>query len=38
MENTVEDPAAAPPEQQLAVFRKVRDQIRAWLEEFVASN
>ncbi len=29
-----EDPAAAPPDQQLAVFRKVRDQIAEWLREF----
>jgi arsenate reductase len=28
-----EDPAAAPADRQLAVFRGVRDQIRAWLEE-----
>jgi protein-tyrosine-phosphatase len=38
MENTVEDPAAAPTEQQLAVFRRVRDQIRAWLERFAGNE
>jgi arsenate reductase len=33
-----EDPAAAPPERQLAVFRRVRDQIRTRLEEFVGNE
>jgi arsenate reductase len=28
-----EDPATALEERQLAVFRKVRDQIRGWLDE-----
>src|SRR5579884_169000 len=26
-----EDPAAAPADQQVAVFRRVRDEIRSWL-------
>lgn len=30
-----EDPATAPAEQQLATFRKVRDQISEWLGDFV---
>ena len=30
-----EDPAAAPADQQLATFRKVRDQISNWLSDFV---
>ena len=30
-----EDPAAAPADQQLAVFRKVRDELRCWLEELI---
>ena len=30
-----EDPAAAPAERQLAIFRKVRDQIAEWLRVFV---
>ena len=33
-----EDPAAAPAAQQLAVFNRVRDRIRAWLEEFVGNE
>jgi arsenate reductase len=33
-----EDPAAAAPDQQLAVFRKVRDQIRARLEAFIGNE
>jgi arsenate reductase len=33
-----EDPAAASPEQQLAVFRRVRDQIRTRVEEFVGNE
>lgn len=37
LHQSFEDPAAAPPEQQLAVFGKVRDQIRAWAEKFAAS-
>ena len=38
LHESFEDPAAAPRDQQLAVFRQVRDQMRAWLEEFVAST
>ncbi len=30
-----EDPAAAQPAQQFEVFRRVRDQIRAWLKAFI---
>jgi arsenate reductase len=37
LHQSFDDPAAAPPEQQLAVFSKVRDQIRAWAEKFAAS-
>ena len=33
-----QDPAAAPADQQLAVFRKVRDQIRARVEQFIADD
>lgn len=33
-----EDPAAMPPDQQLAVFRKVRDQIRSRLQQFIGSE
>ena len=33
-----EDPAAAPAERQVAVFRQVRDQIRARLEEFIRNE
>lgn len=33
-----EDPAAAPADQQLGVFRKVRDQIADRLQEFLRSN
>jgi arsenate reductase len=28
-----EDPAAAPADRQAAVFRKVRDELRAWLSD-----
>ncbi|MGC2323246.1 MAG: arsenate reductase ArsC [Terriglobales bacterium] len=38
LRESFEDPAAAPADQQLAVFRKVRDQIRAWLEEFIGNE
>ena len=31
------DPAAAPADQQLSAFRKVRDEIAAWLRDFTAS-
>ncbi|GAB4575290.1 MAG: arsenate reductase ArsC [Anaerolineae bacterium] len=30
------DPAAAPPEAQMAVFRRVRDEIAVWLDELFA--
>ncbi len=33
-----EDPAAAPSEEQLAVFRRVRDQIRRRVERFIADE
>ncbi|MGB9103184.1 MAG: arsenate reductase ArsC [Terriglobales bacterium] len=33
-----EDPAAASRDQQLAIFRKVRNQIRAYLEEFIGNE
>ncbi len=33
-----EDPAAAPPAEQLAVFRKVRDQLRRRVEKLVADE
>lgn len=33
--HSFEDPAAAPAEQQLPLFRKVRDEISGWLREFV---
>jgi arsenate reductase len=36
--HSFEDPAAAPPDQQLAVFRKVRDQIRVRLEQFLGNE
>ena len=36
--HSFEDPAAAPGEQQGAAFRKVRDQIRARLEQFIADE
>lgn len=33
--HSFEDPAAAPADQQLVTFRKVRDQISNWLSDFV---
>ncbi len=33
-----EDPAAAPKDQQLHAFRKVRDQISNWLTDFVRND
>jgi len=33
-----EDPAAAPAESQLGLFRRVRDEIKDWLEEFVRNG
>jgi len=35
LHQSFEDPAAVPPGQQLEVFRRVRDEIRARLEQFV---
>lgn len=34
--HSFEDPAAAPADQQPAVFRRVRDEIRDWLRTLVA--
>ncbi len=36
--HSFEDPAAAPREQQPEIFRRVRDQICNWLEEFVRNE
>ena len=33
-----EDPAAAPKDQQLEAFRKIRDQISNWLTDFVRND
>jgi arsenate reductase len=33
-----EDPAAAPADNQLAAFRNVRDQLAAWLGQFVCNG
>ena len=38
LHESFEDPAAAPRDQQLAMFRKVRDQIRVWLDEFARNE
>lgn len=38
LHDSFEDPAAAPRDQQLAVFRKVRDQILASLEELIGNE
>lgn len=38
LHESFEDPAAAPADQQLAVFRKVRDQIADRVRAFVRSN
>ncbi|HZO99799.1 MAG TPA: arsenate reductase ArsC [Terriglobia bacterium] len=38
LHHNFEDPAPAPAGEQLAVFRKVRDQIRAYLQEFVGNQ
>ena len=32
--HSFEDPAAAPPDQQLEAFRKVRDQLSNWISNF----
>ena len=36
--HSFEDPAAAPPDQQLEIFRRVRDQISARLQEFLRNG
>jgi arsenate reductase len=36
--HTFEDPAAAPPDQQLEVFGRVRDKISARLQEFIRNG
>jgi arsenate reductase len=36
--HSFEDPAAEPHERQLGAFRKVRDQIRTRLDQFVADE
>jgi arsenate reductase len=33
-----EDPAAAPANHQLPLFRKVRDEMSGWLRDFVRDN
>lgn len=33
--HSFEDPAAAPSDKQLEVFRNVRDEMRTWLTKFV---
>jgi arsenate reductase len=38
LHHSFEDPAAAPADQQLAVFRKVRDQIASRLHEFIGNG
>jgi arsenate reductase (thioredoxin) len=38
LHQSFEDPAAAPADQQLGVFRKVRDQIADRLQEFLRSQ
>ena len=36
--HSFEDPAAPPPLEQLATFCKVRDEIRAWLNDFICNK
>jgi arsenate reductase (thioredoxin) len=36
--HSFEDPAAAPKDQQLELFRKVRDEISSWMKEFIRNN
>jgi len=36
--HSFEDPAAAPKDQQLELFRKVRDEISSWIKEFIRNN
>ena len=38
LHESFEDPAAAPAAQQLALFSRVRDQIRAWLDKFIGNE
>jgi arsenate reductase len=38
LHQSFEDPAAAPADHQLAAFRNVRDQIAAWLGQFVRNE
>jgi len=38
LHQSFEDPAAAPADRQLAAFRNVRDQIAAWLGQFVRNG
>lgn len=36
--HSFEDPAAAPKDRQLELFRRVRDEISSWMKEFVRNN
>jgi arsenate reductase len=36
--HSFEDPASAPPDEQLICFRKVREQLAWWLSEFVRNG
>ncbi len=36
--HSFEDPAAAPEDKQTDVFRRVRDEIKDWLEEFIRNG
>jgi len=36
--HSFEDPAAAPAAEQLATFRRIRDEIRAWLNDCVCNK
>ena len=38
LHHSFEDPAAAPPQRQAEVFRRVRDEIAAWLHEYTAAH
>jgi arsenate reductase (thioredoxin) len=38
MHQSFEDPAAAPKDQQVTAFRRIRDQISSWLSDFVRNN
>ena len=35
LHHSFEDPAAVPQEQQLESFRRVRDQLSSWINEFI---